>query len=62
MLCNVIVYESDEADKSVVTVDAGAMLSVVGHNPKLVAVASEVNERLLRVVNSRQKTVENCEA
>lgn len=51
--CNVVVYESDDADKSVVAaVDARAMLSVVGNNPTLNAVASEVNERLLRVVNS----------
>ncbi len=49
--CNVIVYEADEAGKSVVAaIDARAMLSVVGNNPKLDAVAAEVNERLNRVV------------
>lgn len=49
--CNVIVYEADEAGKSVVaTIDARAMLSVVGNNPRLEAVAAEVNERLERVV------------
>ena len=50
--CNVIVYEADEAGKSVVAaVDASAMLSVVGgHNPNLNSVATEVNEKLNRVV------------
>ena len=49
--CNVIVYEADEAGKSVVAaIDARAMLSVVGNNPTLEAVAAEVNERLERVV------------
>ena len=49
--CNVIVYDADEAGKSVVTaIDARAMLSVVGNNPTLEAVAAEVNERLERVV------------
>lgn len=51
--CNVVVYEADEAGKSVVAaVDARAMLSVVGHRPALDAVATEVNERLQRVVGS----------
>ncbi len=49
--CNVIVYEADEAGKSVVAaIDAKAMLSVVGINPALDAVATEVNEKLKRVV------------
>ena len=49
--CNVIVYEAGEAGKSVVAaIDAKAMLSVVGNNPVLEAVAAEVNERLERVV------------
>jgi uncharacterized protein (DUF302 family) len=49
--CNVIVYEADEAGRSVVAaIDAKAMLSVVGNNPTLDAVASEVNEKLKRVV------------
>ena len=50
--CNVIVYEADEAGKSVVAaIDARAMLSVVGgSNESLDAVASEVNEKLKRVV------------
>ena len=51
--CNVVVYEADEAGKSVVAaVDAKAMLSVVGNNPTLDQVASEVNERLQRVISS----------
>jgi len=49
--CNVIVYETDEPGKCVVAaVDAKAMLSVVGNNPALDAVATEVNEKLKRVV------------
>ena len=49
--CNVIVYEADEAGKSVVAaIDAKTMLSVVGDNATLDAVATEVNEKLQRVV------------
>lgn len=49
--CNVIVYDADQAGKSVVAaIDARAMLSVVGDNASLDAVAAEVNERLERVV------------
>jgi uncharacterized protein (DUF302 family) len=49
--CNVIVYEADEAGKSVVAaIDAKMMLSVVGENSTLDAVATEVNEKLHRVV------------
>ena len=49
--CNVIVYEAEEAGKSVVAaIDARSMLSVVGDNPTLNAVAIEVNEKLQRVL------------
>jgi len=50
--CNVIVYETDEPGKSVVAaIDAKTMLSVVGgNNATLDAVATEVNEKLKRVV------------
>ena len=49
--CNVIVYEADEPGKSVVAaIDAETMLSVVGDNATLDAVATEVNEKLKRVV------------
>lgn len=49
--CNVIVYEADEAGKSIVAaIDARAMLSVVSGNETLDSVASEVNEKLNRVV------------
>ena len=49
--CNVVVYEADEAGKSVVAaIDAKTMLSVVGDNATLTAVATEVNEKLKRVV------------
>lgn len=48
--CNVIVYEKD--GRSVVSaVDAAKMLSVVG-NPKLESTASEVNEKLRRVIEN----------
>jgi uncharacterized protein (DUF302 family) len=50
--CNVVVYEADEAGKSVVAaVDARAMLSVVGSNPTIDSVATEVNEKLRRVID-----------
>jgi uncharacterized protein (DUF302 family) len=49
--CNVIVYEVDQAGKSVVAaIDAKMMLSVVGDNATLDAVATEVNEKLKRVL------------
>jgi uncharacterized protein (DUF302 family) len=49
--CNVIVYEADEPRKSVVAaIDARTMLSVVGDNVALDAVATKVNEKLHRVV------------
>ena len=48
--CNVIAYEKN--GRSVVAaIDAGKMLSVVG-NPKLSAVAEQVNARLHRVIDS----------
>ncbi|HEU4769085.1 MAG TPA: DUF302 domain-containing protein [Pyrinomonadaceae bacterium] len=49
--CNVIVYEADETRKSVVAaIDARQMLSVVGSNATLESVATEVNEKLRRVM------------
>jgi uncharacterized protein (DUF302 family) len=50
--CNVIVYETEKAGMSVVAaIDARAMLSVVeGNNTTLNSVATEVNEKLRRVV------------
>ena len=51
--CNVVVYEADDKNKSVISaIDAKAMLSVVGNNATLDQVASEVNERLQRVISS----------
>lgn len=51
--CNVIVYEADDINKSVVAaIDAQRMLSVVGSNPVLDQVANEVNEKLQRVINA----------
>ena len=49
--CNVIVYEAEEKNKSVVAaVDAKAMLSVVGANPAMEEVAAQVNERLQKAI------------
>ena len=49
--CNVIVYEANELGKSVVSaIDAETMLSVAGDNPILNEVATEVNEKLQRVI------------
>ena len=49
--CNVIVYEADKAGECVIAaIDAKAMLSVVADNPTLDAVATEVNEKLHRVI------------
>jgi len=49
--CNVVVYEADDKNKSVIAaVDAKAMLAVVGESPAIEAVTTEVNERLRRVV------------
>ena len=50
--CNVVVYETDEAGKSVVAaIDAKTMLSVVGgKDVTLDAVANEVNQKLERVI------------
>jgi len=51
--CNVIVYEADDKNKSVISaIDAKAMLSAVGNNVTIDQVASEVNERLQRVISS----------
>jgi uncharacterized protein (DUF302 family) len=48
--CNVVVYEQD--GRSVVAaIDAAKMLAVVG-NPNLEAPASQVNEKLRRVIDS----------
>ena len=49
--CNVIVYETDKVGECVVAaIDAKTMLSVVADNPTLEAVATEVNEKLHRVI------------
>ena len=48
--CNVVVYEAEDKNQSVVAaIDAKAMLSVIGDNPAVDEVANEVNERLQRV-------------
>jgi len=49
--CNVIVYQSDDKNKSVVAaIDAQAMLSVVGENHALNEVANDANERLRKAI------------
>jgi uncharacterized protein (DUF302 family) len=49
--CNVIVYEAEDENKSVVAaIDAKAMLSVVGEKPAIEQVTDEVNEKLRRAV------------
>jgi uncharacterized protein (DUF302 family) len=49
--CNVVVYEADDKDKSVVAaIDAKAMLSVIGEKPGIEETAREVNERLQRAL------------
>ena len=51
--CNVIVYEVDDGRKCVISaVNAKAMLSIVGKNGRLDQVASEVTERLHRMISS----------
>ena len=50
--CNVVVYEADDKNQSVVAaIDAKAMLSVIGDNPAVDEVANEVNDRLRRVIS-----------
>ena len=51
--CNVIVYEADDKNRSVVAaVDAQAMLSIVGERPGMREVSKEVNERLHRMIDN----------
>ena len=51
--CNVVVYEGDESGTSTVAaIDANAMMSVVGDAPPILAVAREVNEKLIRVLEN----------
>jgi uncharacterized protein (DUF302 family) len=51
--CNVVVYEVDDKNNSVVAaIDAGAMMSVVGDKPEIVEVANEVNQKLRRALES----------
>ncbi len=51
--CNVVVYEAEDKNKSVVAaIDAKAMLSVVGESAEIEKTAGEVNERLRRAIES----------
>jgi uncharacterized protein (DUF302 family) len=53
--CNVIVYERDDGDVGVSTVDPATMLSVVD-NPDLEPVVKEVTERFDRVLGQIEAT------
>lgn len=49
--CNVVVYEAEDKDKSVVAaIDAKAMLSVVGSSAEIEETADEVNSRLQKAL------------
>ena len=49
--CNVVVYEADDPNRSVVAaIDANAMMSVVGDKSDIIDVAAEVNEKLRRAL------------
>ena len=51
--CNVVVYEAEDKNKSVVAaIDAKAMLSVVGESAEIEKTAGEVNEHLRRAVEA----------
>ena len=51
--CNVVVYEAEDKNRSVVAaIDAKAMLSVVGESAEIEKTADEVNERLRRAIES----------
>ena len=51
--CNVVVYEAEDKNRSVVAaIDAKAMLSVVGESAEIEKTADEVNERLRRAVEA----------
>ena len=51
--CNVVVYEADEGGGTVISaIDASAMLSVVGDNPRISEVSEEVNRKLRRAVDN----------
>ena len=51
--CNVVVYEADDKNNSVVAaIDAGAMMSVVGDKAEINEVANEVNEKLQKALET----------
>ena len=50
--CNVIVYTNDDNRTVVSAINANAMLSVVGDDPKIQEVASEVTNRLRESVDA----------
>lgn len=48
--CNVVVYEENDGRSTIKAIDALQMMSITG-NPKLESPASEVNERLRKVID-----------
>jgi len=49
--CNVVVYENDNGKTTVAAIDANAMLGVTGRKD-IAPIATEVNEKLKRVIDS----------
>lgn len=50
--CNVIVYSKDDGSTVVSAVDARAMLSIVGDDPGMQKIASEVTQRLQNAIDA----------
>lgn len=53
--CNVIVYVNDENETVISSVNAEAMLSVIGESPELQEIAGEVNSMLQEAVDAVAK-------
>lgn len=53
--CNVIVYVNDENETVISSVNAEAMLSVIGDSPELQEIAGEVNSMLQEAVDAVAK-------
>lgn len=53
--CNVIVYEKDQNQTVVSAIDPMMMVGMI-ENPELKPIADEANEKLLRVIQSLQKS------
>lgn len=53
--CNVIVYKNSDGQTAVSSVNAQTMLSVVGDDPKMQEIASEVTQRLESAIDAVAK-------